>query len=193
MSQSKQPSESKPPEKGEPVVAPGEAPVQDAAQAAPAEKTAEPQVLVTPDSLRAAEEERDACKERYARLAAEYDNFRKRSAREREALYADIKAETVTAFLSVYDNLERALSQPTEDTAYAQGVELIQKGLLDVFGKLGVIKMEALGAAFDPNVHNAVMHIEDETLEKSTVAEVFSQGFMMGDKAIRPAVVKVAN
>ena len=191
MSQSKHHAASKPSENSESVVAPEAAPAQETTSAEPADGTAVTEA--TQDQRRMVEAERDAYKERYVRLAAEYDNFRKRSTRERETLYAESKAETTAQFLSVFDNLERALAQPTEDEAYAQGVGMIQKGLLEVLDKLGVQKMEALGAAFDPNCHNAVMHVEDETHKQSTVVEVFSQGFVMGERVIRPAVVKVAN
>ena len=132
-------------------------------------------------------------KDRYLRLAAEYDNFRKRSQKERESLYTDLRAETVGKFLPVYDNLERALNQPTADEAYKKGVEMTMNQLKEVLSKLGIAEIPALGQPFDPNLHNAVMHVEDESLGENTVAEVFQAGFTLGEKVIRFAMVKVAN
>ena len=134
-----------------------------------------------------------AAEDKYLRLAAEYDNFRKRTIREKESAWADSKAQTVGAFLPVYDNLERALKQETADEAYKKGVEMTMNGLKDVLTKLGVEVIPALGETFDPNVHNAVMHVEDDSVEDNTVVEVFQQGFKLGDKVIRFAMVKVAN
>lgn len=131
--------------------------------------------------------------EQYLRLAAEYDNYRKRTAKEKESAWVQARADTVAAFLPVYDNLERALKQQTQDEAYAKGVEMTMKGLQDVLAKLGVEQIPALGERFDPNCHNAVMHVEDESVGESTVVEVFQQGFACGDKVIRVAMVKVAN
>lgn len=132
-------------------------------------------------------------KEKYLRLCAEYDNFRKRSQRERDTLYTDIKADTLLKFLPVYDNLERALATPTEDEAYRRGVEMIMTQFCATMQKLGITEIEALGQKFDPNVHNAVMHIEDEAFGENEVVEVFQKGFMLNDKVIRFAMVKVAN
>ena len=132
-------------------------------------------------------------KEKYLRLCAEYDNFRKRSQRERDTLYTDIMADTLLKFLPVYDNLERALATPTEDEAYRRGVEMIMTQFCATMQKLGITEIEALGQKFDPNVHNAVMHIEDEAFGENEVVEVFQKGFMLNDKVIRFAMVKVAN
>ena len=132
-------------------------------------------------------------KEQFLRLAAEYDNYRKRTAKEKEGLWTDAKADTVQAFLPIYDNLERALKQDTADEAYKKGVEMIMSQLKEVFAKLGITEIEAQGKPFDPNLHNAVMHIEDENLEENTVAQVFQAGFMLGEKVIRFAMVQVAN
>ena len=132
-------------------------------------------------------------REQFLRLAAEYDNYRKRTAREKESLWTDAKADTVQAFLPVYDNLERALKQDTADEAYKKGVEMTMTGLLKALEGLGVTQIDAAGQSFDPNVHNAVMHVEDETLGENTVAEVFQSGFLLGEKVIRFAMVKVAN
>ncbi len=132
-------------------------------------------------------------KDQFLRLAAEYDNYRKRTAKEKESLWTDAKADTVQAFLPVYDNLERALKQDTSDEAYKKGVEMTMNQLKEVFAKLGITEIEAQGKPFDPNLHNAVMHIEDENLGENTVAQVFQAGFMLGEKVIRFAMVQVAN
>ena len=131
--------------------------------------------------------------DRYLRLAAEYDNYRKRSARERESIYSDVRADTVTKFLPVYDNLARALEQSTADEAYRKGVELIMTQFKDILGRMGVTEIEALGRKFDPALHNAVMHDEDETKGESEIVQELQKGFMMGDKVIRFAMVKVVN
>ena len=134
-----------------------------------------------------------AAEDKYLRLAAEYDNYRKRTAKEKESAWTEAKAQTVAAFLPVYDNLERALKQATTDEAYAKGVEMTMKGLQDAMTKLGVEQIPALGEVFDPNVHNAVMHVDDEEAGENTIVEVFQQGFKCGEKVIRFAMVKVAN
>ena len=129
----------------------------------------------------------------YVRLLAEYDNYRKRSQKEKDSLYADIKADTVTKFLPVYDNLVRALKQGTEDEAYRKGVEMIMNQFCSTLEKLGVTKTDSLGQKFDPKFHNAVMHVEDDEKGENEIVEVFQDGFMLGDKVIRFAMVKVAN
>ena len=131
--------------------------------------------------------------DKYLRLAAEYDNYRKRTAKEKESLWTDVKADTAGAFLPVYDNLERALKQDTADEAFKKGVEMTMNQLKEVLTKLGITEIEALGQPFDPALHNAVMHIEDENFGENTVAEVFQAGFRLGDKVVRFAMVKVAN
>ena len=132
-------------------------------------------------------------KDKYLRLCAEYDNFRKRSQKEKDAIYADVRANTLTSFLPVYDNLVRALNQPTEDEAYKKGVEMIMAQFKTTMEKLGVKEMDCLGQKFDPAYHNAVMHVDDEEKGENEIVEVFQQGFMLGDKVIRFAMVKVAN
>ena len=134
-----------------------------------------------------------AMNDKYLRLCAEYDNFRKRSQKEKDALYDDIKANTVKSFLPVYDNLVRALAQSTEDEAYKKGVEMIMAQFRATMEKLGVTEMDCLGQKFDPAFHNAVMHVDDEEKGENEIVEVFQQGFMVGDKVIRFAMVKVAN
>ena len=143
------------------------------------------------------EEKRDeapqGASDAYLRLLAEYDNYRKRSQREKDSLYADIKADTLLKFLPVYDNLVRALNQPTEDEAYRKGIEMIMTQFCTTMEKLGVEKIESLGKTFDPSLHNAVMHVEDESKGENEIVEVFQEGFRLGDKVIRFAMVKVAN
>lgn len=134
-----------------------------------------------------------ALNDKYLRICAEYDNFRKRSQKEKDSLYADIKAETLKKFLPVYDNLVRALNQPTEDEAYYRGVEMIMTQFNTTMEKLGVTEIESLGQKFDPAFHNAVMHVEDEEKGENEIVEVFQKGFIMGDRVIRFAMVKVAN
>ena len=134
-----------------------------------------------------------ALNDRYLRLCAEYDNFRRRSQKEKDALYGDVKANALKAFLPVYDNLVRALAQPTEDEAYKKGVEMIMSQFKTTMEKLGVTEMDCLGKTFDPAFHNAVMHVEDPEKGENEIVEVFQQGFLMGDKVVRFAMVKVAN
>ena len=129
----------------------------------------------------------------YLRLAAEYDNYRKRSQKEKDNLYTEIRSETVEKFLPVYDNLERALAQETQDAAFKKGVEMTMNQLVSVMEKLGVESFGAAGESFDPQLHNAVMHIEDESLGENVIAEVFQKGFKVGEKVVRFAMVKVAN
>lgn len=131
--------------------------------------------------------------DKYLRLAAEYDNYRKRTAREKENIYGDAKADTVKPFLEVYDNLVRGVAQFEEGDGHRQGMEMIAKQFLDVLAKLGVTEIEAEGQPFDPEKHNAVMHVDDESFGENIVAEVFQKGFMIGDKVLRFAMVKVAN
>ena len=131
--------------------------------------------------------------DRYLRLAAEYDNYRKRSARERESIYSDVRADTVTKFLPVYDNLARALEQSTADEAYRKGVELIMTQFKDILSRLGVTEIEAMGQQFDPGLHNAVMRGEDETKGANEIVQELQKGFKLGDKVIRYAMVKVVN
>ena len=131
--------------------------------------------------------------DKFLRLAAEYDNYRKRSQKEKESTYADAKSDTVLAFLPVYDNLERALKQDTADEAYKKGVEMTMTQLKEVLSRLGIEEIPALGQPFDPNLHNAVMHVEDDSVGENTIVEVFQAGFKAGDKVVRFAMVKVAN
>lgn len=156
----------------------------EAVEETPAETNAE---------LEAAKAALAAQEDKYLRLAAEYDNYRKRTAKEKEALWTDIKADTAAAFLPVYDNLERAVNQPTADEAYKKGVEMTMNQLKEVFTKLGITEIPALGEQFDPNLHNAVMHIDSEELGENVISQVFQAGFRCGEKVIRFAMVQVAN
>ncbi len=139
------------------------------------------------------EEKYNAEHDAYLRLAAEFDNFRKRTIREKDASYGNGKADAVAKMLPIYDNLERALTQPTEDAAYKKGVEMTMNELMKIFSGLGVEVFGATGDAFDPEKHNAIMHNEDEQLGENVISMVFQKGFRMGDKIIRFAMVQVAN
>ena len=165
-------------------------------QQEPSPETAEETFTVTRDQMEKMEQlakmVSDAS-DKYLRLAAEYDNYRKRTAKEKESIYADAKADALTAFLPVYDNLERALKQETADEALKKGVEMTMTQLREILTKLGISEIPALGESFDPNLHNAVMHVEDEAAGENTIVDVFQAGFKLGDKVIRFAMVKVAN
>ena len=139
------------------------------------------------------EEKYNAEHESYLRLAADYDNFRKRTVKEKEASYGNGKADAVEKLLPVYDNLERALNQETADTAFKKGVEMTMQDLVKIFTALGVEIFGNVGDAFDPNLHNAVMHTDDENLGENVIAMVFQKGFKLGDKVVRFAMVQVAN
>ena len=139
------------------------------------------------------EEKYNAEHDSYLRLAADYDNFRKRTVKEKEASYGNGKADAVAKLLPVYDNLERALNQPTEDAAYKKGVELTMTELVKIFTGLGVEIFGEAGESFDPNLHNAVMHIENEELGENVISQVFQKGFKIGEKVVRFAMVQVAN
>jgi len=139
------------------------------------------------------EEKYNAERDAHLRCAAEYDNFRKRTVKEKEASYGNGKADAVAKMLPVYDNLERALNQETSDAAYKKGVEMTMNELLKIFGTLGVEVFGNVGDAFDPNLHNAVMHIENEDLPENSLSAVFQKGFKIGDKVVRFAMVQVAN
>jgi len=132
-------------------------------------------------------------KDKYLRLMAEYDNFRKRSAKERLELSAAVKGDTVADILPVLDNFERALNTETEDEAYKQGIEMIFKQFTDALTKLGIEPIDPVGEVFDPNIANAVNQIEDPELGENVVAQVFQKGYRIGDKVIRYAMVVVAN
>ncbi len=132
-------------------------------------------------------------KEKYVRLFAEFDNYRKRTAKEKTETYQDAVAKTVLELLPVVDNFERAMVSPCSDTAFQSGMEIIYRQLTELLKKLGVTEIESLHQPFDPNVHNAIRQVEDDTLEENIVCEVYQKGYMLGSRMIRPAMVSVAN
>ena len=136
----------------------------------------------------------DSVKDQFTRLTAEYDNYRKRTTKEKDNIYQDAKADTIKAFLDVYDNLERAAAAGgDEDSPHKKGLEMIFNQYKTILEKLGVTEIQAKGQEFNPETMNAVMHIDDESLGENVVAQVFQAGFMLGDKVIRHAIVQVAN
>ena len=139
------------------------------------------------------EEKYNAERDAHLRVAAEFDNFRKRTIKEKEASYGNGKADAVAKMLPVYDNLERALQQETADAAFKKGVEMTMNELVKILTGLGVEIFGQVGDPFDPNLHNAVMHIESDELEENVIAQVFQKGFKIGDKVVRFAMVQVAN
>lgn len=153
----------------------------------------ESEAVEKPDPISTLEAELQAEKEKYLRLAAEYDNYRKRSQKERDLLYSDVRGDTIVQLLPVYDNLERALKQETEDEAFYKGVELTMAGLREILEKLGVSEIPTVGEQFDPELHNAVFHIEDDAHGENEIIEEFQKGFLLGDRVIRFSMVKVAN
>ena len=200
--ETKQPAEETP---EEPQEAPQEeappaeekVPDEKAEKAARGKKKKEKTYTLTQQQMEAAElaaKQLESVKDQFVRLTAEYDNYRKRTTKEKDALYQDAKADTIKAFLAVYDNLERAVAAPgDEESPHKKGLEMIFHQYQDILKNLGVTEIEAQGQPFDPEKHNAVMHIEDETYGESVVAQVFQAGFMLGDKVIRHAIVQVAN
>ena len=139
------------------------------------------------------EEKYNAERDAHLRVAAEFDNFRKRTVKEKEASYGNGKADAVAKILPVYDNLERALKQETTDAAFKKGVEMTMTELVKILNGLGVEIFGQVGDSFDPNLHNAVMHTENEELGENVIAQVFQKGFKLGDKVVRFAMVQVAN
>jgi len=139
------------------------------------------------------DEELNVLKDKYLRLAAEYDNYRKRSAKEREMTYSDARVDAITRLLPVYDNLERALKMECSDEAYCKGIEMIMTQFTEVMESLGVKIIPAVGEVFDPKFHNAVSSVEDTGLGENVIAEEFQKGFTLGDRVIRFSTVVVAN
>ena len=158
----------------------------------PVEEVVEEVAEATPE-VNPFEEKYNAEHDAHLRLAAEYDNFRKRTIKEKEASYGNGKADAVAKMLPVYDNLERALNQETSDAAFKKGVEMTMAELLKIFGNLGVEVYGEAGDLFDPNLHNAILHVDDESIPENTITQVFQQGFKMGEKIVRFAKVQVAN
>ncbi len=146
------------------------------------------------DEAKESEEKYKALNEKYMRVLAEYDNYRKRSIREKESIYPEAKADAAARFLPVMDNLERALEAETEKTPFYEGVQLVRRQLADVFKGMGVEVIPALeGEAFNPEVHNAVMHVEDDSLGENVIVQELQKGYKMGDRVLRHSMVKVAN
>ncbi|MGM9523016.1 MAG: nucleotide exchange factor GrpE [Faecousia sp.] len=193
MKEEKQPETA---EKTEPTVEEAAEHTEPAAQTEQQEKASdksEKKKKAEPTEPEKAKEAQAKEHEQYLRLAAEYDNFRKRTQREKDGIYQDAVADTAKKFLPVYDNLERALKNETADEAYKKGVEMTMNELVKIMNGIGINAFGEAGEAFDPQRHNAVMHIEDESLGENVIAEVFQTGFVMGEKVIRFAMVKVAN
>ncbi len=131
--------------------------------------------------------------DRYKRLMAEFDNFKKRSSKERESLYNSLMSDIITSILPVVDNLEKAAAAPTEDENYKQGVEMVHKQLIDTLSGLGVEEIKTVGETFNPEYHEAVSSVEDETLGEKEIKEEFRKGYKIGEKVIRHSMVVVAN
>ena len=159
------------------------------------EETAQPETEAVEETVEVNpwEEKYNAEHDAHLRLAAEYDNFRKRTIQEKDAAYGNGKAGAVEKLLPVYDNLERAVNQPCTDEAFKKGVEMTMTELVNIFTGLGVEIFGNVGDEFDPNIHNAVMHVDNEELGENTIAMVFQKGFKIGDKVVRFAMVQVAN
>ena len=160
-------------------------------------KKKEKTYTLTQEQMEAAElaaKQLESVKDQFVRLTAEYDNYRKRTTKEKETIYQDAKGDTIKEFLAVYDNLERAAaSEGGEDSPHKKGLEMIFQQYKDILKKLGVTEIEAAGKPFDPEKMNAVMHSDDDSLGENVVADVFQAGFMLGNKVLRFATVRVAN
>ena len=136
----------------------------------------------------------ESVKDQFVRLTAEYENYRKRTAKEKDSLYQDARADTIREFLAVYDNLERACAaEGDDDSPHKKGLIMIFHQYQEILKKLGVEEIQAQGQPFDPEAMNAVMHVDDENLGENVVAQVFQAGFRLGDKVVRHAIVQVAN
>ena len=183
-------AEAQEPVQAQPEEAPEVGAPQESPQAPETEQAAQAPLADEVESLKSQMAQQE---DKYLRLAAEYDNYRRRTAKEKESIWSEAKADAAVAFLPVYDNLERALKQDTADEAYKKGVEMTMTQLKQVLTKLGLEEIPALGQPFDPNLHNAVMHVEDDSVGENTIVEVFQAGFKAGDKVVRFAMVKVAN
>ena len=183
--------EEKNPEKENENLNTAEAPetAEEAAEAQPEESPENPLEKKLEEATAALSEAKD----KYLRMAAEYDNYRKRSQKEKDSLYRDAKADTIEKFLPVFDNLTLALAQETEDAAYKKGVEMTMNGLMEILKKMDVTVYGEPGEIFSPDLHNAVMHVEDENYKEGEIVQVFQKGFKLGDKVIRFAMVQTAN
>ena len=171
----------------EPEISPEETSTPPEAAEAP------PEAPQPPDELEQLRAEKAELEDRNLRLMAEFGNFRNRTAKDKESIYGDAVADTLRGLLPVLDNLQRALESPCTDEEYKKGVELIYKGLWDVLAGQGVEEIAEAGVPFDPNLHNAVMHVEDDSLGKNTVAQVLQKGYRIGGKILRYAMVQAAN
>lgn len=167
-----------------------EAPAEETAEET---KAAEPAAEEAPDPLQEAQDALKKEHDNYLRLAAEYDNFRKRTQKEKDTLFRDGKASAVEQFIPVYDNLSRAMEQETADAAYKKGVEMTFNGFMEILKKLDVTVFGEPGETFSPEKHNAVMHIEDDNYKEGEIVQVFQKGFSLGGKVIRFAMVQTAN
>ncbi|MBE6900760.1 MAG: nucleotide exchange factor GrpE [Ruminococcaceae bacterium] len=145
------------------------------------------------EELETLQKAKDELYDKYLRTLAEYDNFRKRSQREKDAIYGDATVDAVKKLLPVLDNFERALNYECKDEEFKKGIALIQNTLVEVFENLGVKEIPAMDAQFDPNLHEAVMHIDNPAYEENIVTDVYRKGYMLGDKVIRHTMVVVAN
>ena len=163
------------------------------AKETPVEETVEIPAEQAAEEVNPFEEKYNAEHDAHLRLAAEFDNFRKRTAKEKEGSYQNGKADAVEKLLPVYDNLARALKQETADAAFKKGVEMTMHELVKILNGLGVEIFGEEGETFDPNLHNAVLHVDDDSIAENTITQVFQQGFKMGEKVIRFAMVQVAN
>ncbi len=162
----------------------------EAAQPEEAKQEAAPQEA----ELEKLQKEFEEHKQQHLRVLAEYDNFRKRSQNEKNAIYNNAVSDTVQAILPIADNIERALSQENASAEdMKKGVEMIENQIKACFEKLGLEEMGQVGETFDPNLHNAVAHIEDESLGENVIAAVYQKGYKLGDRVVRHAMVQVAN
>lgn len=153
---------------------------------------AEPEIAVEDEALTKAEEEIASLKDQLLRQRAEFDNFRKRTAKEKTDIYVDVKADCVAQLLPMIDNFDRAMDTPCKDETFKKGMEMIQQQFLQALQSMGLEEIEALGQEFDPQVHHAVSRMEKEGFEDNTVCEVFQKGYKLGEKIVRPAMVVVA-
>ena len=191
------PETAAPQEEAPPAEGSGSQAAEKAEKPGKGKKKKEKTYTLTQSQMEAAElaaKQLESVKDQFVRLTAEYDNYRKRTAKEKDALYQDAKADTIREFLAVYDNLERAVAtEGDEDSPHKKGLEMIFHQYQEILKKLGVTEIEAQGAPFDPEKHNAVMHIDDENFGENVVSQVFQAGFTLGDKVLRHAIVQVAN
>ena len=159
------------------------------------QKKAEEQIKELTEGIEKLQISLSEAEDKYMRMYAEYDNFRRRTQKEKESIYSDAYVDALTQILPILDNLERAaqFSPEESDSPLAKGLELTLKSMYETLDKMGVKEIEAMGKPFDPNVHNAIMHVDDENLGENEVVEVFVKGYTKGDKILRYSVVKVAN